>query len=219
MGWFRGLLALIVAVVAAGCLEDGVSDSGGFGCGPGGTCQGASDCYSGCYCETGDSASCEAECGPRGVRVHDLDESAWNADWVAFEDEVLRLTNELRAQGACCGGEGCFAAAPALEPDARLRQAARAHALDMAEREYFAHDAPDGRSPFDRMREAGFRGCAMGENIAAGQPDAQAVIESWRDSPGHCANLLSPNFERIGVGYRPDPGSRTPHVWVQNFGG
>jgi uncharacterized protein YkwD len=131
----------------------------------------------------------------------------------------VRLTNAERARGGCCGDEGCFDPTPALESDDLLQSSARSHAVDMAENAYFAHESRDGRSPFDRMREAGFRGCALGENIAAGQETPEDVVQAWRESPGHCANMLSPNFTHIGVGYRPAPQQDTRHVWVQNFGG
>jgi uncharacterized protein YkwD len=130
----------------------------------------------------------------------------------------VRLTNMERARGGCCKEKGCFPPSSALQADALLTSSARAHALDMAEQMYFSHASMDGRTPFDRMREAGFRGCAMGENIAAGQPTPESVVADWRESPGHCAIMLSPAFERIGVGYRPAPTSSTPHFWVQNFG-
>jgi uncharacterized protein YkwD len=193
------------------------------GVGPVAECSGSvscqtDDCYAECFCTRGETDACEQACGARGQRVEDLDEESWMEAWVAREDEVISLTNAAREKGACCGGEGCFKAAPALELDSSLRRAARAHALDMAERGYFAHETPEGRTPFDRMREARFRGCAMGENIAAGQPSAAEVVRSWLGSAGHCANMLSPVFDRIGVGYRPSAGGQLPHVWVQNFG-
>lgn len=181
------------------------------------SCQ-TDDCYSECFCERADTAACERACGPRGVRVGDLDEDAWMDDWAAEEDEVIALTNAAREEGACCGGEGCFDPAPPLELDPALRSSARAHALDMADRGYFAHESPDGLSPFDRMREAGFMGCGMGENIAAGQPRAGDVVRSWLGSPGHCANMLSPSFQHIGVGYHPADGGSPSPLWVQNFG-
>jgi uncharacterized protein YkwD len=208
--------ALLFLVCTVGCLDTDLGGTGSASCGPNGSCQ-SSDCYARCYCETQDTGTCERQCGARGVRVQDLDESAWTTEWAAFEDEVVRLTNDARAEGGCCASR-CFPSTPPLMADPLLTRASRAHAFDMIERGYFAHDAPDGRSPFDRMREAGFRGCALGENIAAGQRTPAEVFMSWRDSPGHCANMLSPSFDSIGVGYRPAPGQRLGHFWVQNFG-
>jgi uncharacterized protein YkwD len=189
-----------------------------FFCSSDGTCGGASDCYSRCYCDSEDTIGCEAQCGTRGVRVQDLDESMWTSDWVALEDEVITLVNDARAMGGCCDNEGCFGASEPLSLDTNLRRSARAHAFDMADQGYFDHDSNDGRDAFDRMREAGFRGCALGENIAAGQASAVEVVESWLDSPGHCANILNPQFDEIGVGYT-EANDRYGNRWVQNFGG
>jgi uncharacterized protein YkwD len=186
------------------------------------TCNGADDCLAACLCGSEGEAACERRCGDRpGPRIAELDQSAWPSEAASFEQEVLRLTNEARAQGACCGDEGCFPASAALELDQALRSAARSHAADMAARDYFDHDSPEGLSPFDRMREGGYRGCAMGENIAAGQPDPAAVMESWLQSPGHCANIMQPDFTLLGVGYVEGDvgGARFAPIWVQNFGG
>ena len=218
------VLAWLCAAAAAalvGCDELVPARQEVFGCDADGqSCGGANDCFATCACEGGGPQGCEAECG-RGPapRVSDLDESAWPEASTAFEQEVLELTNQARATGACCGGEGCFAASTALRLDPALRTSARAHAKDMAERDYFDHLTPEGLDPFDRMREAGFGGCSMGENIAAGQTSPAEVVEGWLDSPGHCANMLDDRYEGLGVGYFRDEASDLEHLWVQNFGG
>ena len=184
------------------------------------TCGLATDCYSRCYCDTEDTDGCEARCGPRGERVQDLDQSTWPGEWTDFEDEVIVLVNEARAQGGCCGSYGCFGSTPPLSRDDRLRSSAREHALDMAEQNYFSHDSLDGREASDRIQEALYRGCAIAENIAAGARTPQEVMQGWLDSPGHCNNLLSDeiDLQRIGVGYAEGDGDY-PTYWVQNFGG
>jgi uncharacterized protein YkwD len=171
-------------------------------------------------CEDANRNRCDSQCGTSmHARVTALDESGWEDEWIDFEDEVLDLVNQARAKGGCCGDEGCFQASGALVTNPQLRRAARAHAEDMASRDYFDHDDPDGLTPFDRMRESGFKGCAMGENIALGQPSPKAVMDAWLDSPGHCANILNPGFDRIGVGYQPKAKNGSGPLWVQNFGG
>jgi len=185
------------------------------------TCDGASDCFSACVCETaGDTQACDEQCGRSDApRVSDLDQSAWPKASVDFEAAVLALTNDARAAGGCCGSEGCFDPSAPLREDADLQSSARAHAQDMAQRDYFDHDTPEGIDPFDRMREAGWKGCAMGENIAGGQQTPSEVVDGWLNSPGHCSNILSPEFTRLGVGYARDAASSLEHLWVQNFGG
>jgi uncharacterized protein YkwD len=103
---------------------------------------------------------------------------------------VLVLVNAERAKAGC----------PALTVNPVLVSVAQAHSQDMAERGYFDHTSPEGMSPFDRMRRAGYRGGLMGENIAAGQPTSQAVMRAWMNSPGHRANILNCGYTVIGIG-------------------
>ena len=220
--WFLAPILLLAAPWLGGCKDLLVGDplEPMTGCSDDvHTCQGG-DCYAQCVCENRTGGSCEQRCGGApNVRVADLDEDAWSTAWTHFEDEVLDLTNAARAKRGCCGKEGCFDAAPALHLDARLRRAARVHAMDMADNDYFDHNDQEGRSPFDRMREAGFDGCAMGENIAEGQPTPEEVVQDWLDSPGHCANIRQPLFDALGVGYSESSDPAASPVWVQAFGG
>ncbi|NIK62337.1 CAP domain-containing protein [Kribbella shirazensis] len=124
---------------------------------------------------------------------------------------MLTLTNQERAKAGC----------GPLRTNNALTDAAQAHASDMVDQHYFAHDSLDGRSPFDRMRDAGFTGGAMAENIAAGYSTAAAVVEGWMNSEGHRRNMLNCKYTMIGIGY--DSGVIKPEwgngSWVQNFGG
>ncbi len=144
---------------------------------------------------------------------------AWSTEAALFEDRVLELGNQRRAQGGCCGSLGCFDATPALVPNENLRVSARLHARDMGLRNFFAHENPDGDTMLDRTRAAGFAGCAVGENIAQGQRSPEEVLESWMTSEGHCKNILSNKFMSLGVGHYDEPDATLPRVWVQNFGG
>jgi uncharacterized protein YkwD len=122
------------------------------------------------------------------------------------ETAVLDLVNTERAKAGCA----------ALTANSILNQVARAHSEDMALNAYFSHTSPDGRSPFDRMRDAGYAGRMMGENIAAGQPTAQAVMDAWMNSAGHRANILNCGFKDIGVGFF--RGGSFGFYWTQDFG-
>jgi uncharacterized protein YkwD len=141
----------------------------------------------------------------------------WDDAFASLEEQVLALVNDVRAQGTACGG----VSAPPTHPLAMhgaLRCAARVHARDMAARGYFDHVNPEGEDPFVRMERAGYVYVAAGENIAGGQPDAASVMQGWIDSPGHCQNIMSPDFLDLGVGYFAQDGSPFVHYWVQTFG-
>ncbi|TDD45012.1 CAP domain-containing protein [Kribbella antibiotica] len=127
------------------------------------------------------------------------------------EAQVLTLTNAERKKAGC----------GALRTNSALAKAAQAHASDMVDTHYFAHNSQDGRTPFARMKSAGFKGGAMAENIAVGYTSPAVVVKGWMNSPGHRANILNCSYTMLGVGY--DSGQVKSEwgkgSWVQDFGG
>jgi uncharacterized protein YkwD len=83
--------------------------------------------------------------------------------------------------------------------DEQLKNIGRAHCLDMFERGYFSHYSPEDTSPFDRMDAAKIEYKAAGENLAYA-PSVDIAHQGLMDSPGHRANVLRPEFGRLGVG-------------------
>jgi uncharacterized protein YkwD len=115
------------------------------------------------------------------------------------EDLVFELTNQARrAKGI----------AP-LSKDEELRHVARAYSDDMLVRRFFDHTSPDGVDFDDRITSQ-YRHWVrvVGENLwfASGynpsniQRLAKEIVDDWLSSPGHRANLLSPDFTHLGVG-------------------
>lgn len=88
---------------------------------------------------------------------------------------------------------------PPVEFSSTLQQVAREHSQDMLQRGYFSHITPEGLSPFDRMKAQGIGYGAAGENIALA-PSVDLAMTGFMKSPGHKANILSPNFKKLGVG-------------------
>lgn len=211
------LLPLLLLAMAADCGGGGgvVVDGGA----PVDPCDVVGVCPMGCPCAGGDGGPppTGTDAGPIEIVDAGLPPSP-PASWVAWEAEVTQRVNALRAQGGVCGTNEDFPPAGPLRVDARIVDAARAHALDMATHDYFAHESLDGRSPFTRMQQAGYTGFAAAENIAAGQRSPAEVVEAWRTSPGHCRNLYDADLNEVGVGYLYDPGSPYRHYWVQDFG-
>ncbi|MFD3661070.1 CAP domain-containing protein [Streptomyces sp. NPDC058659] len=122
----------------------------------------------------------------------------------AAEAEVLRLVNVERAAVGCTP----------VRADAQLAALAGAFSADMAERGFFDHTDPDGATPWVRAEQAGVSGLG-GENIARGQADAAAVMDSWMNSDGHRANILNCDFTTLGVGVQFGDGGPW---WTQDFG-
>ena len=80
-----------------------------------------------------------------------------------------------------------------------MTKLARAHSNDMFVRGYFAHNTPEGKNPFDRMKEARISYLAAGENLALAQT-LEIAHTGLMNSPGHRANILNPAFGRLGIG-------------------
>lgn len=85
-----------------------------------------------------------------------------------------------------------------LDCDLRLVWLGRAHSVDMLERGYFAHDNPDGETPFERMTAQGIAFGGAAENIGA-SPTPLDGHWAWMDSSGHRGNILGA-FDATGVG-------------------
>ncbi len=130
-----------------------------------------------------------------------------------FADEAMQLTNAARTASRQCGSRG-FDAVSALTWNERLEEAAVAHSKDMASRNYFNHRSPEGGNPGDRIQAAGYVARTWGENIAAGQPGLEAVIQGWLGSPGHCANIMNGAFTEFAVGMAEDRESAYRIYWT-----
>ncbi|MBD2700296.1 CAP domain-containing protein [Spirosoma sp. BT702] len=133
------------------------------------------------------------------------------------QQEVLQYINEARAQGCNCGSQ-YYPPAPALSLNSRLNGASNKHAVDMADYNYFSHTGRDGSQPWDRMTREGYQWIAAGENIAAGFTASRSVVNAWLNSPGHCANIMNPNFQNLGVGCGYNINSNYDYYWVTLFG-
>ncbi len=106
-----------------------------------------------------------------------------------LEKQMLDLVNqERRAAGL-----------NPLAPDPELTEVARRHSADMFARGYFAHDTPEGLTPFDRMRASNVRFITAGENLALA-PTLSVAHTGLMNSPGHRENILRPEFGRVGIG-------------------
>ncbi|MEO5659234.1 MAG: CAP domain-containing protein [Polaromonas sp.] len=130
---------------------------------------------------------------------------------------VLALVNAARAMPRRCGNES-FAAALPVRLNATLQGVALAHANDMARHSYFSHTGRDGSRVAERASRAGYPWRAIGENIAAGQMNAEVAVQGWVNSPGHCANLMSRDYTEMGAAFAVNEQSKAGIYWVQVFG-
>jgi uncharacterized protein YkwD len=131
--------------------------------------------------------------------------------------KLLAQLNTARGQARQCGGQSFAAAAP-LAWNATLGTVAQDHSRDMANNNYLDHKDRDGRTPGDRAELSGYSGQLVGENIAAGQDTVGKVVDGWLASPGHCANLMNPQYQELGAAYATDPKSNAGIYWTAMFG-
>ncbi|MGH2471979.1 MAG: CAP domain-containing protein [Candidatus Limnocylindria bacterium] len=110
---------------------------------------------------------------------------------------------------------------PTLAVSDTLTSAAKWMSVDMAARNYFAHTSLDGRSPTQRMSDAGYPafGTWTGEDLAAGYATSADVLNGWINSPAHHAVLVNPQYRAIGVGRGYTAGSKYGWYWTADFGG
>jgi uncharacterized protein YkwD len=123
------------------------------------------------------------------------------AEASAIEKRAFELTNSVRAENG----------RSPLTWDADLCQLARSYSEKMARLGFFAHIEPDGSDLRDRVRGAGIRYRAIGENIAYnhGIDDPGAsTVERWMNSSGHRNNLLGKEYRASAVGVFVSPQGR-----------
>lgn len=137
-------------------------------------------------------------------------------DSAQVSQQALALVNAARAKARKCGRTSFPAAAP-LKLSALLNRAALVHSQDMAKKDFFEHRGSDGSKVGDRTTRVGYVWRTVGENIAIGSQTAEAVVQGWLASPGHCANIMSPGFTEMGIAFVADPKSEAGIYWTQVF--
>ena len=174
---------------------------------------------------------CERINDPKLVElgVHQSGDSTWivmagrsERPFTALQDpagvaqSVLELVNVARAQPRRCGADD-YEAVPPLAMVTTLTAAASVHALDMAAHGELTHDGSDGSQVGERMTRVGYSWQIAGENVAAGQRDAEAVVAAWLSSPGHCATLMDARYTETGIAFALAPGKNPEVYWAQDF--
>jgi uncharacterized protein YkwD len=129
---------------------------------------------------------------------------------------ALALVNEARGQPRRCGNQP-HGAVPPVALNSTLTSVAAAHARDMARTGRMAHEGSDGSTAAERVTRAGYAWRTVAENVAAGDRTAEAVVQTWLASPGHCANLMNPDVREMGIAYAFEASSPKGTYWAQVF--
>lgn len=86
----------------------------------------------------------------------------------------------------------------ALQLNTTLSQAAAAKAADMFANNYWAHNSPSGKTPWDFINASGYRYTLAGENLAKNFQSSDGVVDAWMNSETHKANLLKAGYNDVG---------------------
>lgn len=130
--------------------------------------------------------------------------------------EVLNQVNQIRAQGAVCGGVRYPPAKP-LRWSTKLQNAADKHSHDMATHNFFNHkSASNGSTLIERLRSVNYSYRAAGENIGAGPATVAQVIDMWVASPAHCVTMMTAHFVELGVSCKNNSNSQYKTYWTLN---
>jgi len=122
----------------------------------------------------------------------------------ATAERVVELVNAERAKVGCA----------AVTVDSQAQAAAQAHADDMAARNYYDHNSPEGADAGDRLNAAGYTWQKWAENIHKGPSAPEQAMRDWMNSDGHRANILDCGLHDLGVGVN---SSANGPWWVQVF--
>lgn len=121
-----------------------------------------------------------------------------------FEDHVLEILNIVREKHQLSP----------LTMDESMRYVARLKSKDMRDKNYFSHTSPTYGAPTTMLKIHGIDYRLASENIAMGQRTPEEVVIDWMQNAGHRANILDPNFKKIGIGFE-----EHGHYWTQFFVG
>jgi uncharacterized protein YkwD len=128
---------------------------------------------------------------------------------------VLGILNAARKKAGC----------GPLKLNSKLMAAAKTHATNMAEKDFFGHANTDGSKFSKRVKRQGYKYHMLAENIAAGQSTAVQAANDWLSSPGHRKNILNCKLKDTGIAVayqaddQPIDGNSKPYYyyWVQVF--
>jgi hypothetical protein len=104
-------------------------------------------------------------------------------------DKVLSAVNAQRSQ----------AGVKPLTNNQKLASAALSKANDMIAGQYWAHNTPSGKQPWEFIKQAGYRYEVAGENLARNFSGTDGMVNAWLASATHRANLLSGKYTETGI--------------------
>lgn len=127
---------------------------------------------------------------------------AVNTFWGTIQHNVLSYATNTSISGLLqeTNEERVAAGLGSLALNSQLNSAAQAKANDMAARDYWSHNTPEGNPPWVFIDAAGYDYKTAGENLAYGFDNSTETVIGWMNSPGHKANILNTGYVDVGFG-------------------
>lgn len=141
-----------------------------------------------------------------------------SAERLALAENMQVEVNALRTSGFICT-TGAVEAGSDLDPlglNNRLIWAAIVHSEDMAKHDLRGHTGSAGDDLRDRVDGQGYDWSTIAENVASGQNGVEEVMIAWRDSLGHCNNIMEAGFTEMGAAVTENEETGRTY-WVQVF--
>lgn len=113
--------------------------------------------------------------------------------------DLSNLINELRENGQKCSGTQ-YEAVPILTYNSLLNQIAKDHAEYMNSIDELTHLGENETTVGDRAAAIGYNFTVVSENLAKGYADEASVVDAWKNSSGHCENIMEADVREMGVG-------------------
>jgi hypothetical protein len=119
-----------------------------------------------------------------------------------YSQSIFEATNRIRIENGI----------QPLNYNEKLSMAAKKHAEDMCNNNFFNHINKKGETPSQRALKEGYSSWYVGENIATEDillssmhliisfTGHNLTTKGWENSPGHKENMLNPNYKEIGIG-------------------
>jgi hypothetical protein len=138
--------------------------------------------------------------------------AAFVPDPETVAQHIVEMTNQVRREQNLSS----------LKVNSILAKAAQGYARSLAQSGAFSHTA-DGRTPAVRAESAGYKPCAIAENLAMERTrqsfaTGQLAIEimaGWMNSPAHRANITMPTASEVGVGIAEAPTAKGTFIAVE----
>lgn len=125
-----------------------------------------------------------------------------NTFWGTIQHQVLSYATSMSISGLLqeTNQERTGGGLANLSLNSQLNSAAQAKANDMAARDYWSHNTPEGNPPWVFFTNAGYQYQTAGENLAYGFDGSTEAVTGWMNSPGHKANIMNNTYKEVGFG-------------------